>query len=186
MNRGYSRIAVAVCVTIMCLAWLWSCRKVVKQPAVPQAEAEERSETPALTTPTEPAVPSPRTAERTGLRRRAASGTKGDSPQWEDEKIRSMALDLARKVENTAKIKICLDEKADEWWIILYEEAGSQYRLHQYIWNRTQDKIEEFLVEKTIARSQLEANLGSAKPEMACEVIEYSERKKPPSDKSVK
>jgi hypothetical protein len=144
----------------------------------------ENKQSPAPPTPVErkdkqapePQIP----VEREKKQAVAPSSSTGGPRAWEEDlKVKEIAFGLARKLQNVAKIKICLDPKADEWWIILYEDTGSNYSLHQHIWHRGQDNLEPFLVSKTVPKSQLEASLGSSHSEMACEVLDPPAKESP-------
>jgi hypothetical protein len=91
---------------------------------------------------------------------------------WEDQKVRKAALDLAEGNPSVKKIKICYAVKEDEWWVTLYEFSGGLVELKQFTWNREQDKLESFLVLKRIAIGRLEEHLNSEEPGKACESID--------------
>jgi len=95
---------------------------------------------------------------------------------WEDEKVKTLALGLAKGFPAGSKIKICYAVKRDEWWVTLYEDAGAVFELKQYTWNRDQDKLEPFLVLKTVPKEKLEEHLNSPEPDKACEVIETAQK----------
>jgi len=176
------RLAVAASVASACLACVLSPRGSSRVnpewgPPAPAATEQEKAETKGPA----PLIPVKREDKKPAAD--PAPSTGGHQSWEEDKKVKALAFDLAGKLRNVAKIKICLDTKADEWWIILYEDTGSQYTLHQQIWHRDQDKLEPYLVPKTVPKNQLEASLGSAKPEMACEVIDPP-KKEPPHAES--
>jgi hypothetical protein len=98
--------------------------------------------------------------------------TKPRTEVWEDQKVRQKALEMARKRPSVKKIKICYAVKDDEWWVILYEDAGSSYELLQYTWNRDQDKLEQFLVLKRISRNRLKEHLALREPDRACDILD--------------
>ena len=103
----------------------------------------------------------------------------------EDEKARSMALDLAKATPGIKKIKICRDKKNDEWWLILYEDAGDHFQLKQYTWNVEQDRPEEFLIVKKVSKTRVDAHLAHSEPDRVCTVIGYDpERRLPVADSS--
>jgi hypothetical protein len=91
---------------------------------------------------------------------------------WEDEKVKTLALELAKGLSAGSKMKMCYAVKKDEWWVILYEDTGTVFELKQYSWNREQNKLEPFLVFKTIPKDQIQEHLSSSEPDRACEVIE--------------
>jgi hypothetical protein len=81
-------------------------------------------------------------------------------------------LDLAKGSSAGSKMKICYAVTKDEWWVILYEDAGTVFDVKQYSWNREQNKLEPFLVFKTVPKDQIQENLNSSEPDRACEVLE--------------
>jgi hypothetical protein len=97
---------------------------------------------------------------------------KSSTKTWEDEKVRALALELAKDSPASSKIKICYAVTKDEWWVILYEDTGSAFELKQYTWNRNDNKLEPFLVFKTVPKDRIEEHLKSAEPDRACEVLE--------------
>ncbi len=97
---------------------------------------------------------------------------KSSSKAWEDEKVKSLALDLAKGSSTGSKMKICYAIKRDEWWVILYENMGSAFEVKQYSWNREQNKLEPFLVYKTLPHDKIQEQLNSPEPDRACEVVE--------------
>ncbi len=97
---------------------------------------------------------------------------KTPSKAWEDEKVKSLALDLAKGSSAGSKMKICYAIKRDEWWVILYENIGSAFEVKQYSWNREQNKLEPFLVYKTLPHDKIQEQLNSPEPDRACEVVE--------------
>ena len=100
------------------------------------------------------------------------SEQKPSSRTWEDEKVKTLALELAKGSSAGSKMKICYAVKKDEWWVILYEDTGAVYELKQYSWNREQNRLEPFLVFKTIPKDQIQEQLNSPEPDRACEVLE--------------
>jgi len=100
------------------------------------------------------------------------SDTAAESHEWEDQKVKHMALELAAKSPETKKVRICYAVKDNEWWIILYEDAGAFYELKQYIWDKDQDKLEPFLVLKKIPKSRFEEHIKQSEPNRACEMLE--------------
>jgi hypothetical protein len=91
---------------------------------------------------------------------------------WEDEKVKTLALELAKGSSAGSKMKMCYAVKKDEWWVILYEDTGTVFELKQYSWNREQNKLEPFLVFKTIPKDQIQEDLSSSERDRACEVLE--------------
>lgn len=138
-----------------------------KRPAPPAAAAP--SGAPAGAQPTD-AKPEPETKPRT--------------KQWEDEKIKTVALNLAATSAAVVRIKVCYYVKHDEWWVIAYEDTGGPIELKQYIWNRDQEKLEPFLVLKTIARDRLEEHVKASEPDKACEVIPLPPKESKPPERA--
>jgi len=101
----------------------------------------------------------------------AASGPR----EWEDQKVKQMALELAAKSPDIKKIRICYAVKDNEWWIILYEDSGAFYELKQYIWDKDQDKLEQFLVLKKVPKSRFEEHIRQSEPHRACEMLDLPE-----------
>lgn len=79
---------------------------------------------------------------------------------------------MARNQREIRKLKICYSVKDNEWWIILYEDAGGFYELKQFVWDRDQDKLEAFLVQKKVPKSRLEEHLRQQEPDRACEALD--------------
>jgi len=97
---------------------------------------------------------------------------KSSAKTWEDEKVKALALELGKTGSAGAKMKICYAVKKDEWWVILYEDTGSVFELKQYSWNRNENKLEPFLVFKTVPKDNIEEHLKATEPDRACEVLE--------------
>jgi gamma-glutamylcyclotransferase (GGCT)/AIG2-like uncharacterized protein YtfP len=95
----------------------------------------------------------------------------------EEEKARSFAVDLAKAHPDVKKIKVCHDQKNDEWWLVLYEDSGDYFRLRQYTWSVSQDQPEEFLVLKRISKSKLDSHLRDSEHDRVCQVVEYGPSK---------
>jgi hypothetical protein len=110
--------------------------------------------------------------------------TKPGTKQWEDEKIKTLALDVAQNSPAVVRLKACYYVKHDEWWVIAYEDTGGPIELKQYIWNRDQERLEPFLVLKTIARDRLEEHLNSSEPDRACEVIPLPPKESKPPERT--
>ncbi len=100
------------------------------------------------------------------------SEQKPSSRTWEDEKVKTLALELAKGSSAGSKMKMCYAVKKDEWWVILYEDTGAVFEVKQYSWNREQNRLEPFLVFKTIPKDQIQEHLNSPEPDRACEVLE--------------
>jgi len=144
--------------------------KLTKQDQSPSTEphAQTMSEQP---TPA-PEQPAPAASEQ------AATGPeqKPSTKTWEDEKVKALALELAKGSPPGTRAKICYAVKKDEWWVILYEDAGTMFDLKQYTWNREQNKLEQFLVLKTVPKDKIEERLRSSEPDRACEVLDVPKK----------
>ncbi len=126
------------------------------EPAKPPAQAI----TPApLTEPQSTAPPAP-------------SSRKREPTEWEDQKVRSAALEFTKDLPGVEKIKICYSVKDDEWWVMLYDVSGPMVDLKQYTWNRNQEKLESFLVVKRIPVSRLNQSLQEDETGKACEIVD--------------
>ena len=102
--------------------------------------------------------------------RPATSG--GSSSNWEDQKVRIAALELARSIPSTRKVKICYDAKHDEWWVTLYDRQGAMFDLKQFVWERESEKFEPFLVQQRISESKLEEHVKREEKGRACEAFD--------------
>jgi gamma-glutamylcyclotransferase (GGCT)/AIG2-like uncharacterized protein YtfP len=91
----------------------------------------------------------------------------------EEEKAKTLALDLAKANTDVKKIKVCHDKKNDEWWLTLYEDAKDHFRLRQYTWSIQQDQPEEFLVLKRISKCKLESDLTASDPDRTCQEVKF-------------
>jgi hypothetical protein len=92
--------------------------------------------------------------------------------EWEDQKVRDAAVEMAKATPGVKQIKICYAVKKGEWWVILYQPGQGMYELKQYIWNKDSEKLEPFLVYKTIPADRLQQHLTEEEPGRACEVME--------------
>ncbi|MGO9569875.1 MAG: hypothetical protein ACLP5H_20280 [Desulfomonilaceae bacterium] len=99
--------------------------------------------------------------------------------EWEDQKVRDAAVEMAKASPEVKKIKICYAVKEHEWWVIFYERGEGIFELKQYIWNKESEKLEPFLVLKRIPAARLQQHLTEEEPGRACEIME------PPSRGSV-
>ena len=97
---------------------------------------------------------------------------KDSTKTWEDERVKALALELAKGAHPGARVQVCYSVKKDEWWVILYEDTGTEFDLKQYTWNRGQNKLEQFLVLKTVPKDRIEEHLRSSEPGRACEVLD--------------
>ena len=102
--------------------------------------------------------------------RPATSG--GSSPNWEDQKVRIAALEMARSIPSTSKVKICYDAKHDEWWVTLYDRQGAMFDLKQFVWERESEKLEPFLVQQRISQTKLEDHVKREEKGRACEAFD--------------
>jgi len=91
---------------------------------------------------------------------------------WEDQKVKAAAMELARTVPQVKKIKLCYSTRWDEWWVTLYEDIGTLFDLRQFVWNREQEQFQPHLVQQRIAKSALKNHLSESDPERACEAID--------------
>ncbi len=137
-----------------------------KQEEPPSVEAKARSTS--EQTKTDPPKPGEVSTEPA----QTQSEPKPSTRTWEDEKVKTLALELAKGSSAASKMKICYAVKRDEWWVILYEDTGTVFEVKQYSWNREQNKLEPFLVFKTVPKDQIEEHLNSSEPDRACEVLE--------------
>jgi hypothetical protein len=134
--------------------------------------AESRAQTQSEQPVPEPEKPAAESSRPAAKEPEPESSTK----TWEDEKVKALALELAKAAPSGAKAKVCYAVKKDEWWVILYEDAGTEFNLKQYTWNREQNKLEEFLVLKTVPKDKIEENLRASEPGRACEVLEIPKK----------
>ena len=79
---------------------------------------------------------------------------------------------MAKNFQHVSKIKVCYAVKDDEWWVVLYDDAGAFTELKQYTWNRDQEKLEAFLVVKRIPSGRVQEQSAEEEPGKACEVLE--------------
>ncbi|MDQ7783736.1 MAG: gamma-glutamylcyclotransferase [Desulfomonilaceae bacterium] len=109
---------------------------------------------------------------RRGLSASRADSLKPHKARSEDDYVRSVALKLANEHSGIGKIKICYDSQGEEWWILLYQDAGAFYDLKQYVWNIYLDDPEPFLVVERVSRRGLGNHLYGKEPHRKCEVFE--------------
>jgi hypothetical protein len=98
---------------------------------------------------------------------------KSGSREWEDQRVKQAAFKLAKESAGVKKGKICYSVKNDEWWVVLYEDAGTVYDVRQYTWDRSQEKLERFLVPKRIGKNRLEEELSLRETDKACEAVDF-------------
>jgi hypothetical protein len=91
--------------------------------------------------------------------------------EWEDQKVRDAAIQVAKATPGVTDVKICYAVKKGEWWVTLYQPGQGLYELKQYIWNHDSEKLEPFLVYKTIPTGRLQQHLTEEEPGRACEVM---------------
>jgi hypothetical protein len=92
--------------------------------------------------------------------------------EWEDQKVRDAAVEMAKATPEVKKIKICYAVKEGEWWVTLYQAVPGLIELKPYIWNKDSERLEPHLVYRTIPISRLQQHLTEAEPGKACEVME--------------
>lgn len=121
----------------------------------------------------------PATQNRSGISPEPLPSVQAASPapppsagQWEDQKVREAAQEVLKGYPSVRKVKICYAVKDDEWWVILYDEAGTYYELRQFVWDRDREKLDPHLVLKRIAKSRLQDHLMANEPDRACEVMD--------------
>lgn len=101
------------------------------------------------------------------------AGPKGPAKQeWEDQKVREAAVEMAKASPEVKKIKICYAVKEHEWWVVLYERGEGYFELKQFIWNKESERLEPYLVVKRIPAARLQQHLTEEEPGKACEVME--------------
>ena len=91
---------------------------------------------------------------------------------WEDQKVREAAIEMAKASPLVRQIKICYAVKAHEWWVILYEQGDGFIELKQFIYNKESEKLDPFLVVKRIPTTRLQQHLSEEEPGKACEIVE--------------
>jgi hypothetical protein len=108
------------------------------------------------------AEPLPSPAKRTGTVKK----------EWEDQKVRNAAVEMAKASPLVEQIKICYSVREHEWWVVLYERGDGFIELKQYIFNYDSEQLEPFLVVKRIPPARLQQHLYEEEPGKACEIIE--------------
>jgi len=101
--------------------------------------------------------------------------TKAPSPprqEWEDQKVKAAAQELAKSIPNVQGIKLCYMVKNDEWRVTLYEDIGPMFDVKQFFWDREQDKFQPHLVQVRIAKNALDRHLAESDLDQACETLE--------------
>ncbi len=99
--------------------------KVPEQEASQKIAAAPQSAPPAAAARPEP----PKETEQTPGQAKPEGNTQ--SKQWEDEKVKSLALELAKNSVVVTRVKVCYSVKNDEWWIIAYEDTGGPIEIKQ-------------------------------------------------------
>ncbi|MBI5570154.1 MAG: hypothetical protein HY914_09435 [Desulfomonile tiedjei] len=123
----------------------------------------EVSEVPGMRTGTEPPPLS------------TQGGPKEVPREWEDQRIKGAAQQLAKQSAGVKKGKVCYSVKNDEWWVILYQDSADAYDVKQFVWNREQERLEPFLVVTRIAKSRLEDHLNGSEHGRTCEVLDLGQ-----------
>ncbi len=136
-----------------------------KEPSVTGEQPSTHADRPDGTSPVEPAGSAQQNAVP-----EAREARKGR--EWEDQKVKQIALDLAAKTPGVKKIKVCLAFKNDEWLIVLYKDVGSAYELKQYFWRKDQPEPEDYLVFERVPKDRLEEHLSKAEPDKVCETLD--------------
>jgi hypothetical protein len=156
-------------------------------PTPPEQEASSESTQPSRETPSTAVQPSPRTPSPAVPAVPPKSAVvrvhqdKSQKRQWEDQKIKESAFEVAKGYPNVSKIKICYAVKDDEWWVTLYDDIGAAIDLKQFTWNRELEKLEPFLVLKRIPSNRLQAQLSEEEPGRACEILTVPREPEPPT-----
>jgi hypothetical protein len=90
----------------------------------------------------------------------------------EIDKAKLHAYQLAVRIGNVKKIKICWDKKFEEWRFTLYHDVGDYYDLKQFFWKIDATQPEKFCVLRHLAKDRL--NEAAAEPDgkRACSVFE--------------
>lgn len=102
--------------------------------------------------------------------------SKPQKNDWEDDKVKRAAIELAKAFPSVRKMKICLEVKHSEWWVILYEDNGPMVELRQFVWNKSEEKFEPHLVPDRIPRDQLDRHAAESEPGRACETVDLGTR----------
>ena len=97
------------------------------------------------------------------------------SKEWEDQRIKLAARQLAAQSTGIKKGKICYSVKGDEWWVVLYQDGAEAYEVKQFIWNRDQERLEPFLVVTRIAKNRLDDHLNGSEPNRTCEILDLGQ-----------
>jgi hypothetical protein len=98
--------------------------------------------------------------------------SKPQKNDWEDDKVKKAAIEFAKAFPSVKKMKICLEIKQSEWWVILYEDNGPVVELRQFVWNKSEEKFEPHLVPDRIPRDQLDRHAAESEPGRACEAVD--------------
>ena len=69
------------------------------------------------------------------------------------------------------KMKLCHDQKADEWWLTLYRELSTAIDVKQYVWSWEREEFAPFLVVKRISKSRLMEDLRKNEPGRTCKEL---------------
>jgi len=101
-----------------------------------------------------------------------APASAGARAQWEDQKVKNAALEVAKDIPSAKKIKICYIAAQDEWLVIVYDDIGAAIDVKQYFWDREREILKPFLLLKHIARDRLEQEVRAREPGRACEILD--------------
>jgi hypothetical protein len=115
----------------------------------------------------------------------SSSGTKGTQSisqpgrharkgQTELETAKKVASELAKKHSPVENMTICYAKQRDEWWITLFQDEGHAFEVKRYIWNTREDRIEPYLVPKTIPRGDLPDYLDEKPEGRVCTAFEHT------------
>jgi hypothetical protein len=107
---------------------------------------------------------------------RAGAPREPQGKRWEDQKVRTAAVELARGIPTVKKIKICYEVEEGEWWVSLYDDAGTAIDIKQYVWDPESERLEPHLVLNRIPRSQFQRHLKGKQQGRACEIIDPPKR----------
>ena len=100
--------------------------------------------------------------------------TERKSGRTELEIVRDIAIGLAKKHAPVDQMRLCYAKKTREWWITLFRNEGHVLELKQYIWNKLEDKLDPFCVEKRIAKDALADYLSEQPRGRECSAFEHT------------
>lgn len=93
------------------------------------------------------------------------------------KRLRNAAVKVARDLGSVRKMKLCHDQKTDEWWLTLYKELSTAVDVKQFFWSWEREEFAPFLVIRRISKSKLMDDLKKSEPGRRC-----SELPAPPPD----